>query len=305
VRSQLIVGSILLVLGCPAPALDGDEAAEETGDTEDTDDTGDTGDTGGDTDETGNTTDDTGDTDETGDTDDTGDTTDETTEGGECLPPGQGIARTFTVDFLGFPEIANDLLTSPEGLDFSGPCLLDSMDFDGETLTLGLSCEHPAPSLPEGASVAITTAATGIPAGVAVGDTLTFVGYAIESQGGDIVDPDFSLFVLDANVEVHQLRDEDGLIFAANVHSPGGHYEEVVLTPEHDCPNWEGCSGDGSIGGYIDASTGNQSIDVHIGETGVLDIGSMSWDVTLFGATYDANDCHFGIGGSSSVVRRP
>lgn len=277
-RARLITGTVLLVLGCPAPALDGDEEAEGTGETAE----------------------------ESGETTETGDTTDETTDGGECLPPQNGVARTFDVDLLGFPEIQDDLLTSEAGLDFSGPCLLDSMDFDGATLTLGLSCEHPAPSLPEGATVSITTAATGIPAGVSVGDTLTFEGFVIESQGGVVVDPEFSLQVMGANVEVYQLRNEAGPIFAANFHGLGGDFEQVMVTGKHDCPAWQGCSSEiGTIGGYIDAKAGGESIDVHVGEVGLLDIGSMSWDVSLFGASFDDGDCHFGIRGSFSVVRRP
>ena len=44
---------------------------------------------------------------------------------------------------------------------------------------------------------------------------------------------------------------------------------------------------------------------VKLGEVALLDSGAMAWDVSLFQAIFDANDCHFGVSGGFSLVRRP
>ena len=46
-------------------------------------------------------------------------------------------------------------------------------------------------------------------------------------------------------------------------------------------------------------------MSVQVGELGVLEGEAMSWDVSLFQARLSSYDCHFGISGGVSVVRRP
>jgi hypothetical protein len=182
------------------------------------------------------------------------------------------------------------------------------MDFTADQLTLSLSCEHPAPSIPEGASVTITTAAEGLPAGIAVGDTLTFMANAIDFEhiGGDMSGGVFRALEY-AGVEYYALGDASGPVFTATVSSLGGGYGPVEVVPKYNCPDFEACGGSnyGWIAAYVRASVGDTSIDVQVGEVGLLESGDLAWDVSLFYAALDDSDCHDGESGSVSIVRRP
>ncbi|MCA9684971.1 MAG: hypothetical protein KC457_22505 [Myxococcales bacterium] len=284
----LVLGLLTLSsTGCPEPGAD-DDAADETAD-----------ETAGET---------------------TDETAGETTDGGECLAVGESVSRTYEITLTGFPEIDenNQLVDVYTGIDYQGSCTVDAMDFSDGTLTLDLGCEHPAPSLPEGARVLLTTTAAGIPAGLELGGTLDLTAYAFESQGGYLAERPLAgpggasgssapggPRLLGVNVEYYQLVDADGLVFGANPRGGGLNGGDVQVSVTHDCASWQGCSGDGIIGGYAKASSGMTSIVVATGEVGVLDNGGLSWDVSLFSASFDASDCHFGASGSTSAVRRP
>ncbi len=228
----------------------------------------------------------------------------EADEVGECLAPQPALARTYEVDLSGFPEADGSLFEDPEGLRYTGTCELTAIDFVDGTLTMSLDCEHPAPSSPDGAQVAISTAAAGVPAGVGVGDELSFSATGYFSLGGDQSGP--QRLLSGTNVESYALHDEQGLIFAANPKEPNGDFGDVVVEDEPNCPGWQGCGGDRPpISGYVVARSGGSSIDVQVGEIGQLVGDSSSWDVSLFASRYDPDDCHFGISGDVSVVRRP
>lgn len=225
-----------------------------------------------------------------------------------CQPPEQGVPLTYTISLVGFPEIEGNALVTTEGLDFSGPCVLDEMEIVDDQLTLALSCEHPTPSVPEGASVAITTAAAGLPAGVEIGDTLTFDASVIhfEHVGGDASGPIFR-GLEEAGPEIYELSDADGLVFGARVRGLGAAFEPIVVVGDYNCPEWAPCSGDDnldSIAAHVRASVGETDVDVHVGEVALLESGDWSWDLSLFSASLH-DDCHDGEYGNFSVVRRP
>ena len=226
--------------------------------------------------------------------------------GGECLEPQDAAARTYDVELIGFAEVGPDgLFTSAGPLDYEGTCTLETMTYANAELSLELACEHAMPTEATGARVIVTTAAAGVPAGLDEGDSLTLVAVAYESEGGAQVPPDVGALVSDVtNVQYYLLTDDDGPVFLANVHSPTISAGELSMSLEY-CESWTGCSDAGVIGGYVSASAGQASVDIQIGEVAVVDGGTMSWDVSLFQARLDSGDCHFGITGGVSVVRRP
>jgi hypothetical protein len=225
-----------------------------------------------------------------------------------CQPPEDGVPLTYTVSLVGFPEVEGNTLINSNGLAFDGPCVVDVMEFAADELTMSLSCEHPAPSIPEGASVTITTAAEGLPAGVAVGDTLTFRAQAVdfEHTGGDASGGIFRALTY-AGWETYSLSDAAGPVFAATADVLGGNYGVVEITAEYNCPDFKACGGSsyGWIGAFLRASVGNTQVDVKVGEVGLLESGDLAWDLSLFYAALDDGDCHDGTAGSFSLVRRP
>jgi hypothetical protein len=232
---------------------------------------------------------------------------DQQEEGEPCQPPEEGVPSTYTVSLVGFPEVSGDTLVADQ-LDYEGPCVVDAMDFVADQLTLSLSCEHPAPSIPEGASVTITTAAEGLPANVAVGDTLTFLASAIDFEhiGGDASGGVFRALEY-AGVEYYALADASGPVFTATRSTLNGGYGPVEVVAEYNCPDFQPCGGSnyGWIAAHVRASVGDTAIDVQVGEVGLLEGGDLAWDVSLFSAALDDQDCHDGESGSLSVVRRP
>ena len=232
--------------------------------------------------------------------------TGESGDGDVCLEAQDGVARTYDVELIGFAEVGPDgLFTAAGPLDYTGSCTLETMSFAGAELSLELACEHAMPTDPSGARVVVTTAASGLPAGLEEGASLSLEAVAYESEGGDTLPPDVAALVSDVtNVQYYRLSDDDGPVFLANVHGPTISTGEVEMSLEH-CEAWTGCSDAGTIAGYVTASAGQTSIDVQIGEVGVLMGASMSYDVSLFQARLDSSDCHFGSTGGVSVVRRP
>lgn len=224
-----------------------------------------------------------------------------------CQPPDDPVPVTYSISLVGFPEVDGNTLISTNGLAFEGPCTVDAMDFAAGELTLSLACEHPAPSTPEGASVTITTAAAGLPAGVEIGDTLTFVASVLdfENLGGDASGPIFRGLEY-AGPEIYELSDADGVVFAATVDYLGASFEPVLVNREYNCPDWVWCNGDipGPIAAHVRASAGESEVDVHVGEVASIVSGELSWDLSLFSASL-TNDCHDGEDGGFSVVRRP
>lgn len=223
-----------------------------------------------------------------------------------CQPAGEGVPVTYTVNLVGFPEVEGNTLVD-YGLDYEGSCVLDEMAYAGDQLTLSLACEHPAPSVAEGASVSITTAAAGLPAGVEIGDTLTFSASVLhfEHIGGDASGPIFRALE-SAGYESYSLFDADGPVFAAKVNGLDGSYGPIELSREYDCPNFDFCGdpSEGDIQGFVRATVGQAEVDVQVGEVGLLQSGDLEWDLSLFQARLK-NDCHDGVSGGFSLVRRP
>ena len=224
-----------------------------------------------------------------------------------CQPPDDPVPLTYSISLVGFPEIEDNVLVGDVDLQYSGACVLDEMDFAGDQLTLSLSCEHPAPSDPEGASVTIVTTAAGVPEGVAVGDSLTFEASAIllSHLGGDASGPIFRALG-DAGLESYELSDADGLVFGATVNNLSANFEPIVISREYNCPGWMPCSGESPdpIAAHVNASVGASELDVYVGDVAPLEGGELTWDLSLFQASLDDN-CHDGERGGFSVVRRP
>jgi hypothetical protein len=226
---------------------------------------------------------------------------------GEFCPNTEfGGPPNYSVTLVGFPEVTNGELDS-QGLDFEGACVLDAMTYEAGELSLSLGCDHPAPSVPEGARVTIVTAAAGLPAGVAVGDTLTFRAQAayFESSGGFTEGPLRALEL--AERETYELGDESGPMFAAVEDALGGTFGPIMVNREVNCPDFNPCGGgevEGPIRAYVHVSVGETEIDVQVGEVALLESDGVAWDLTLFAASLN-NDCHGGESGGFSILRRP
>lgn len=234
---------------------------------------------------------------------------DEEEEGGDqpCQPPEVPVPPTYSVSLVGFPEIENNALVGDEDLQYSGACTLDAMDFAGDQLTMSLSCEHPSPSDPEGASVTIVTTAAGLPEGVEVGDTLTFeVSVILLAHTGGFTSGPIFRAVTDAGPESYELSDEDGLVFGAKVNGLSANFEPIVISREYNCQDWMPCSAQSPdpIAAHVLASVGDSALEVYVGDVAPLASGDLGWSLSLFEASLN-DDCHDDESGGFSVVRRP
>lgn len=217
-----------------------------------------------------------------------------------CRFAGPGVPETYSISLVEFPEVQGGWLD--RDLHFSGHCDLDAMELEGDELSLSLSCDHPEGPV----NVTITTAASGLPAGVEIGDSLLFEADAVVEAmvGGAPLQPDFRGLTA-SEWETYQLSDDDGLIFAAGVDTLRGNFGTIAVVSNSTCPNWT-CDGhnSGEVEAYIEASTDEAEIDVHVGEVALLESGDLAWDVSVFQAKLNP-ECYHTEYGSFSIVRRP
>lgn len=216
-----------------------------------------------------------------------------------CPPAVDGVPASYTVSVVGFPEIENDALVDPDGtLDFTGSCTVTQLSFVVDELTMALACEHPSST---DASVAITSAATGLPAGLSLDDSVELASFAYLNQGGDHSGGVFRALT-NVNIERHVISDEEGVVFASLRGGLEASFGSITVEEQFNCPGWMPCSADGDISGYIRASSGDGQVDVQIAEVGQLEDGALAWDVSLFQARLGG--CH-GNDGGFSILRQP
>ncbi|MFO7561496.1 MAG: hypothetical protein R6X02_02535 [Enhygromyxa sp.] len=221
-------------------------------------------------------------------------------QGDPCPPAVAALPESYAMHFAGFPEVEDDEVVAPEDtLDFTGNCTITGLSFADGQLDLTLACEHPDS---DDASLTLTVAATGVPAGLELEQSVELRAFAYLEQGGDLGDREVLRALSNVNVEHHTIIDEQGLIFGARRGGLGGTFGSITVEERYNCPDWTPCSVDGDISGYIRASSGEGEVEVHIGELGQLDDGALSWDVSLFQA--QLGGCH-GNYGSFSFFRRP
>lgn len=217
-----------------------------------------------------------------------------------CPAPVEATPASYVVSLVGFPGIENgELVDSSIQFDFTGTCVITQLGFADGELSMTLACEHPDST---DAGVTLTTAAAGMPVGLAVDDSVELTSHAQYSQGGDLGGGDVLRSIGNANIERHVITDEQGVVFAALRGGTEGSFGSITVEEQYDCPGWTPCSAAGDISGYIRASSGDGEIDVHIGEVGQLDDAGVGWDVSLFQALLGG--CH-GNDGGFSIVRRP
>jgi hypothetical protein len=217
-----------------------------------------------------------------------------------CNEPLPDSVIDHDLSFSGFPEIEGTTIVNPDtnGFEYTGNCTVLSAGPVGEVNEVVFACEHPDSDTAE---VTLTLDGVALPAGLELAESVELRVSSAINVGGLVGGLDVASStdgprprLLDAGSQEYEIRDAQGLVFAA-MHGLVGadaDYGELTLVLADACPSYE--FGDTDIAAFFRASTTEASVDVEVGETETVTLGELAWDVKTFKAQRSC--CHGDLG---------
>jgi hypothetical protein len=222
----------------------------------------------------------------------------ETGDPEQCNEPLPDSVIDHDVRFSGFPEVDGTTVVDSNGFNYMGTCTVLSAGPVGPANEVVLACEHPNSDTAE---VTLALDGVALPAGLEIAESVEFRVSSAVNVGGlvaglDVASPTAgsSPRLLTAGEQYYEIHDAQGLVFAA-MHGLAGFeadYGELTLELADACPSYE--FGDTDIAAFFRASTSEASVDVEVGESKSVTLGSTAWDVRTFKAQRSC--CHGDLG---------
>ncbi len=236
------------------------------------------------------------DTGESGENGENGESETGTETGDVCEEPVPADVIDHDVRFSGFPELDGDVILDSNTFTYEGDCTVLSAGPVGDTNEVVFACEH---TDSDAAQVTLTLDGVALPAGLEVDESVELRVSSAVNVGGLVDELDIESGgpkprMLMAGFQDYEIRDSDGLVFAA-MHGLSGldsDYVELTVELADSCPTYE--FGDPDVAAFFRATTDDASIDVAVGETKTVALGDRAWDVRTFRAQRSC--CHGDLG---------
>lgn len=215
----------------------------------------------------------------------------------QCIDPLPASPIDHDLRFANFPEIDGMTIVDSNSFDYVGNCTVLSAGPVGPVNEVVFACEHP-----ESDTAEVTLALDGValPAGLELNESVELRVSSAVNVGGLVDELDVEMpsgprpRLLMAGFQTYEIRDADGLVFAA-MHGLAGFeadYGELTLTMADSCVSYE--FGDPDIAAFFRVATSEASVDVEVGVTQTVGLGSLTWDVRTFRAQRSC--CHGDLG---------